>query len=74
MVAQREIRVDEEFCGTVYVVKANGGVPLYGYVLTRSDLNELVSVDFGYPCPVDAENACKADMLQVLYTVHCVEV
>lgn len=31
-------------------------------------------VDFGYPCPTDAENACMANILQALYKVHRAEV
>jgi hypothetical protein len=74
MVRQSDIRVDEVFLGTVYVVREGGRTPLFGYVLTRDDSNELVSVDFGYTCPTDAENACMADILQVLYRVHRAEV
>lgn len=74
MVAQREIRAAGVFCGTVYVVRDGGRVPLFGYVLTRDESNELVSVDFGYPCPTDAENACMANILQALYKVHRAEV
>lgn len=48
-------------------------MPLFGYVLMRDESNELVSVDFGYPCPADAGNACTADILQALYKVHRVE-
>lgn len=74
MARQRELRVEGGFCGTVYVVRDGGRAPLFGYVLTRGESNELVSVDFGYPCPTDAENACMAGILQALYKVHCVEV
>lgn len=84
MTVEREIRVENTFCGTVYSVPAgkadtseladimntlDGFRVIYGYVLTK-DEEQLISVDFGFEHIQDAVNACKASVLERLYRVY----